>query len=593
MSVESVITENLDIWTTAIKRKSASGRGTSNKLELYGIKKLRELILELAVRGKLVPQYTTEEPVQILLEQIEEEKIRLIKEKKLKKAKKLESISIDDFPFDIPKTWKFERLGNVVDIVRGITFPASAKESDSNEDNIACLRTANVQDVIDWDDLIYVNKSFVKRDDQYLLKNDIVMSMANSRELVGKVAFADFIPINSSFGGFLSVLRPRKLLPDYVMLFLRTPYARETLIGSASQTTNIANISLEKLNPLTFPVPPREEQVRIATKVKELMGICDQLESQTEASFEAHKTLVETLLSTLTNAKDADELNESWERISEHFDTLFTTEDSIDQLKQTVLQLAVMGKLVKQDPNDEPASKLLERIAAEKEQLIKDKKIKRQKALTPIAKSELPYELPNGWIWCRVGDVLETISDYHANGGYKILKENVQLLDQKDFAIMLRTTNFSKKNYSEYKYISEKAYHFLEKSKLYPNDIIMNKIGDPGSTFYVDDRGQPMSLAMNLFLLRVSLANSKYIFKYLNGNYDYVKSFANGTSTQTITKDAVNNLLCPLPPLFEQQRIVAKIDELFEICESLNAQIDKAKLLQNWLAQTISSSLVN
>ncbi|MEF1221173.1 restriction endonuclease subunit S, partial [Photobacterium damselae] len=109
------------------------------------------------------------------------------------------------------------------------------------------------------------------------------------------------------------------------------------------------------------------------------------------------------LLNTLTNSADADELMENWARISDHFDTLFTTEESIDQLKQTILQLAVMGKLVPQDPNDEPASVLLERIAEEKAQLIKEKKIKKQKALPPIADDEKLFELPDGWEWERIG----------------------------------------------------------------------------------------------------------------------------------------------------------------------------------------------
>ncbi len=133
------------------------------------------------------------------------------------------------------------------------------------------------------------------------------------------------------------------------------------------------------------PVPPSLEQVRIANKIKELMSLCDQLEQQSLTSLDAHQQLVETLLGTLTDSQNAEELAENWTRISEHFDTLFTTEASVDALKQTILQLAVMGKLVPQDPNDEPASELLKRIAQEKAQLVKDGKIKKQKPLPPIS----------------------------------------------------------------------------------------------------------------------------------------------------------------------------------------------------------------
>ena len=127
------------------------------------------------------------------------------------------------------------------------------------------------------------------------------------------------------------------------------------------------------------------------------MALCDQLEQQTEQSLTAHQTLVEALLNTLTQSVNADDFQESWQRIADHFDVLFTTEASIDQLKQTILQLAVMGKLVPQNPSDEPASKLLEKIAEEKAQLIKDKKIKKQKPLPAITDEDKPSALPIGW----------------------------------------------------------------------------------------------------------------------------------------------------------------------------------------------------
>lgn len=126
------------------------------------------------------------------------------------------------------------------------------------------------------------------------------------------------------------------------------------------------------------------------------MSLCDQLEQYSLTSPDAHQQLVETLLTTLTDSQNADELAENWARISEHFDTLFTTEVSIDALKQTILQLAVMGKLVPQDPNDEPASELLKRIAQEKAQLVKDGKMKKQKPLPPISDEE-------NHLNCRVG----------------------------------------------------------------------------------------------------------------------------------------------------------------------------------------------
>ncbi|WP_252347835.1 restriction endonuclease subunit S, partial [Escherichia coli] len=245
-----------------------------------------------------------------------------------------------------------------------------------------------------------------------LQEHDIVMSMANSRELVGKVALAS-LPDNSkfTFGGFLSVLRPLVVNEIYLMALLRCETYKSQLIESASQTTNIANISLAKLNPLPVCIPPAKEQIHIVKKMNELMSLCDQLEQQSLTSLDAHQQLVETLLGTLTDSQNAEELAENWARISEHFDTLFTTEASVDALKQTILQLAVMGKLVPQDPNDEPASELLKRIAQEKAQLVKEGKIKKQKPLPPISDEEKPFELPDGWEYIYLNDICSLITD--------------------------------------------------------------------------------------------------------------------------------------------------------------------------------------
>ncbi|MBJ5085096.1 restriction endonuclease subunit S, partial [Salmonella enterica subsp. enterica serovar Typhimurium] len=166
--------------------------------------------------------------------------------------------------------------------------------------------------------------------------------------------------------------------------------------------TSIPAINQSVIGSIPIALPSLKMQEKILSYVITLMSLCDQLELHSLTSLDAHQQLVETLLTTLTDSQNADELAENWARISEHFDTLFTTEASIDALKQTILQLAVMGKLVPQDPNDEPASELLKRIAAEKAELMKQGKIKKQKPLPEISEEEKPFELPVGWEWTRL-----------------------------------------------------------------------------------------------------------------------------------------------------------------------------------------------
>ncbi|KXJ53285.1 MAG: restriction endonuclease, partial [Neptuniibacter sp. Phe_28] len=354
-----MITDNIDIWTSAIKTRSSAGRGSSKKLDLYGIKKLRELILELAVRGKLVPQDPNDEPASVLLERIAAEKAQLVKEKKIKKSQVLPTVNESEVFGRIPSGWCWTRLGEITEIgprnsgvlddfkVSFIPMPlisTSYKGDHGSEDRI-------------WSE---VKKGYTHFADGDIAIAKITPCFENSKAAV-------FVGLKNGIGAGTTELHVARPFGDtinrlYILLYLKAPQflniGKTKMTGSAGQKRVPKEFFAE--NPL--PLPPLEEQHRIVAKVDELMALCDQLEQQTEASIDAHATLVETLLTTLTNSTGAAELEQNWTRLADHFDTLFTTEQSIDQLKQTVLQLAVMGKLVPQDPNDEPAEVLLKRL---------------------------------------------------------------------------------------------------------------------------------------------------------------------------------------------------------------------------------------
>ena len=231
-------------------------------------------------------------------------------------------------------------------------------------------------------------------------------------------------------------------------------------------------------NPLALREATTKRTNRIVAKVDELMALCDQLEQQTESSLSAHQTLVETLLNTLLNA-DQNSFDPAWERIAQHFDVLFTTEHSIDQLKQTILQLAVMGKLVPQDPNDEPASVLLEKIAAEKEQLIKDKVIKKQKPLPPISEEEKPFELPVGWEWVTLSDVHAIVTDGDHQAPPKA-NEGVPFL-------VIGNLNKGSVDFTNSKYVPKKYYESLDWARNpCSNDLLYTVTGSYGDPVEID-----------------------------------------------------------------------------------------------------------
>lgn len=592
-NITQLLTEHIDIWTAAdTEKKSGRGRASGNAGSVYGVKKLRELILELAVRGKLVPQNPNDEPASELLKRIQAEKAKLIAEGKLKKEKPLAPICEDEKPFELPNGWAYSSLGDVVEIIRGITFPGSEKTKVPEKGRVACLRTTNVQDQIEWDDLLYIREEFVAREDQILMPSDIVMSMANSRELVGKVALVGKeIHQKTSFGGFLGVLRPFMIEPRFVMALLRTPHTREALIDSASQTTNIANISLAKLRPLFFAIPSLAEQHRIVAKVDELMALCDQLENQHLNAAEARETLVSELLATLTQNQNAADFNANWQRIYAHFDVLFTTEASIDALKQTLLQLAVMGKLVPQDPNDEPASELLKRIQAEKAKLIAEGKLKKEKPLAPISEDEKPFELPIGWEWVRLGSITSIRGGKRVSNGYVFLTQPtpyiyIRVSDMKNGSI----------DDSDLRYIDYEMRMKINSYIITKDDIYMTIVGATiGKCGLVPDEFDQMNLTENAARLTpIADINKIYLFECLDSTTSQIQ-FVDSTKQVGVQKMALNKLastLIPLPPIFEQHRIVAKVDALMALCDQLKTRIQQANQQQQVIADALVTQAV-
>tara|TARA_B110000046_G_scaffold33534_1_gene36140 strand:- start:533 stop:2302 length:1770 start_codon:yes stop_codon:yes gene_type:complete len=582
-AVENIIADNLPIWSSAVQSKSSARRGASSKRKLYGVKKLRELILDLAVRGLLVPQDLNDAPTSVLVNKIAAEREQRINAGTMKKPKELNTITDEEKIFNVPNTWTYHRLGEIATIIRGITFPASEKSQISATGRVACIRTTNVQDRIEWDDLLFIRTEYVKREDQYLLQGDIVISMANSRELVGKVALVSTPPATkSSFGGFLAVIRTKGFSPDFLMYQLRSTAIRQNLIDSASQTTNIANISMGKLNPLVIGVPPLAEQHRIVAKVDELMALCDTLEQQQEDSIQAHETLVEALLEALTSAVDADAFQDAWQRISEYFDVLFTTEHSIDKLKETILQLAVMGKLVPQDPSDEPASVLLEKISIEKKKLVTEGKIKKSKTLGPITDKDLPFVLPSGWSWCRLPEIGEL-----ARGKSKHRPRNDPSLYSGGDIPLVQTGDVARASKIINTYSSLYNQKGLSQSRMWPAGTmcitIAANIADSGLLGF--DACFPDSVVGFIPLgCQLDVRYFEYFLRTAKAN---LEKFAPSTAQKNINLEILGSLLVPLPPQQELNRIIAKIDQLMALCDQLKESLQQAQQTQIHLTDAV------
>jgi type I restriction enzyme S subunit len=579
-----VITDNLDLWTSALLTKSTAGRGSNGKLEAYGIKKLRELILELAVRGKLVPQDANDEPASVLLKKIADEKVQLIKEKKIRKQEVLPEIEEVDAPHELPIGWEWGRLG---DICTKLTDGSHNPPSDAGE-GYPMLSSQNVFDgQIDFQNPSrFVSEDDFEKENQrtQIMPDDVLLTIVAS---LGRSAV---VPNNAPkfvLQRSVAVLQSR-LVPRFFALQLVSPHCLNYYDIHGKGTAQ-KGIYLGKLALMGIAVPPLAEQRRIVAKVDELMALCDQLEQQQTDSLAAHQILVETLLGTLTRVESQQEFSAAWARIANHFDTLFTTEASIDHLKQTILQLAVMGKLIPQDPNDEPASVLLKRIAEVKQQLVEAREIPQPKKLPTIGADAMPFRLPNGWQWAYVWDVAKIITSGSRDWAKHLSSSG---------AIFVTMGNLTRGDYrlrlDSLRYVNPPPGGEGSRTRLEANDLLISITGDVGNLGLIPEGFGEAYINQHTCLLRfMPDCQNRYFPELMRSPWAKFQFDApqRGVKNSFRLSD-VGEMLIPIPPLPEQHRIVAKVDELMALCDALKARLADAQTTQLHLADAIVEQAV-
>ncbi|WP_270834090.1 restriction endonuclease subunit S [Aeromonas sp. QDB07] len=556
MASENLITDHLDLWTSAVRPKSSAGRGSNSKLELTGIKKLRELILELAVRGKLVPQDPSDEPASVLLGRIAAEKAQLVKEGKIKKTKALPKISDEEMPFELPEGWEWCRLDEL-SLTSEAGWSPQCDNTPRKNEQWGVLKVSAVT----WGKfLAEENKALPEplepKPEYEVLPGDFLISRANTAELVARAVIA---PANTPCKLMMSdkIIRFRFshfVNSSYICLANGSCTSREYYSRVAGGTSSsMKNVSRLQIQNLIIALPPLSEQKRILDSCEKLMALCDQLEQRSESQLAAHQTLVETLLTTLTDSADADELAQNWARLSTHFDTLFTTEASIDALKQTILQLAVMGKLVPQDPNDEPASVLLDRIATEKARLVKEGKIKKEKNLPILSEEEKPFELPAGWEWCR----FTHLSNEIATGPFGSMVSAAEYIS--GGVPLINPSHMIGSNIVEDKTVSvsiSKA-NVLDSYRIKTGDIVMARRGEMGRCALVTERENDWLCGTGSFVLKFNeKINRRYVILMFQCKSirEYLSGSSVGSTMVNLNHGILNKLPIMLPPLLGKVR---------------------------------------
>ena len=353
------------------------------------------------------------------------------------------------------------------------------------------------------------------------------------------------------------------------------------------------NISRIKIISTSLAIPPLPEQHRIVAKVDELMALCDRLEKQQDDSAATHQALLTTLLDALTSSADHTEFVRTWQRIAEHFDLLFTTEQSIDQLKQTILQLAVMGKLVPQNPDDEPASVLLEKIATEKARLVKEKKIKPQKKLPEISEAEKPFELPEGWNFVRLLEISKLITK-----GSSPKWQGVDYTEKKRGILFVTSENVGRYELKleKKKYVDKKFNELEPRSILKKDDFLMNIVGASIGRTAVYDIDELANINQAVCLIRVfsQFIDKKYLLYFFNSEFclSYMFDKQVDNARANLSMGNIAKFVIPFPSLSEQHRIVTKVDELLSLCDTLKTRLQQARTTQVQLADALVAQAV-
>ena len=535
-----------------------------------GVKKLRELILTLAMQGKLVPQDPNDEPASELLKKIEAEKQRSIQEGKLKKAKPLPEIKPEEIPYDLPEGWEWVRLGNISIFTNGFAFKSSLFQ----DSGIGIIRIGDISnEMVIKDRMKYIDPLYLDKVDlKFQVKfNDLLIAMSGAT--TGKLGFntlEETFLLNQRVGKIDSI----KVDKIYIFRFLSTQIQQHLTISAGSA---IPNLSTEQINDTIIPLPPLAEQKRIVEKIDRLMAGCDELEQKRSLRDQKRLTVHTAAINRLLNSPEDD--GRAWQFIAQNFKELYSTKENITELRKAILQLGVMGKLVPQDPNDEPASELLKAIEVEKERLIQDGKIKKSKPLPEIKPDEIPYDLPEGWEWVRLNDIgiwKSGTTPSRNNGSYYggniAWVKSGEVKQGRIFETDETITQEALRNCS------------LEINPVGSVLVAMYgaNIGDVGILEIEATTNQAVCACQtyksinNIFL--------SYLLTELKQNF--VDQGA-GAAQPNISRQKIIHTVFAIPPLEEQKRIVEKIDRLMDLCDRLEQHLEAATHQQTRLLEAV------
>ena len=495
---------------------------------------LKNSILQDAIMGKLVPQDPNDEPASVLLDKIRKEKARLVKEGKLKKKDLIETpISKDEIPFEIPEGWEWVRWGVLGEYKKG-PFGSSLTKSMFVPKSDEAVKVYEQKNAIQKD--YTLGEYYISKEKYETMKGFTVHPGEIIVSCAGTIGETYLLPDDAPIGIINQALMRAKLhldsiIPYWLLHFRYILLIENKLQGAGSAIKNIPPFEVLKAMPV--PLPPLAEQHRIVAKIEELLPKVEEYGKAQEALDKLNAELPE-------------------------------------RLKKSILQEAIMGKLVPQDPNDEPASVLLDKIRKEKARLVKEGKLKKKDLIeTPISEDEKPFEIPENWEWCKLGTITTVLGGKRIPAGRKLSQENtghiyIRVSDMKENTVS--TDNLQ--------YVPKDIFPSISKYIINKEDVYITVAGTIGKIGKIPPELDGANLTENADRLVFTNLNQDWLIKCLQSNTIQVQ-IADVTTKVGQPKLAIlriQNLLIPLPPLAEQHRIVTKIEKLLTKIDKLNTK---------------------
>ena len=538
-----------------------------------GIARLREFVLQLAVRGRLVPQIPDDEPARFLLRQLKEGKERLLADEIIAKPRHPCGMCVTQEPFEVPATWTWLRLGDVGAIVGGGTPKSGERSFWANGDGIPWLTPADMRSQ---------GSRYISRGNRDITSEGLERSSAQLLP-AGSVLFSSRAPIGhvgiaanplSTNQGFKSCVPYIEDMSEYLYLFLKQagPGIDEQATG-----TTFKEISGKQVALIPIPIPPLGEQHRIVAKVDELMGLLDRLEEAQRRRETIRTASRDSALAALRAAGTADEIKAAWMRIAVRMNEFLVTPDDVTPLREFVLQLAVQGRIVSQDPKDESATMLLERITVDRNRLVKDKKTSKPKALPEITRDEMPADVPEGWTTARFGEIFLEVftgpfgtslkkSEYVGDGTPVINPQNI-----KSGCIVPSPETT----------VGSETLKRLTGFRVARNDLVVARRGEMGRCAVVGAVETGWLCGTGSMILRPAEGiYPPFVAMFLRSpsTVDRLSGDAVGSTMQNLNQRIMLNLVFALPPTVEQHRIATKVDELMILIDQIEGCFNKKQI---------------